>query len=259
MKGAEQPRAGTHAIRTEVISKHFGAVRAIDELSLAVSRGVTTSVVGPNGSGKSTLVNVLSGVLPLDGGLVVLDGARLRVVRAHEISQRGLTRTFQEVRLFDQITVYDNILVVLTERRLLPALLQRRNRGLQRQAREILELVGMWEKTGRPGRRTLLRAAQIDRDRPGPGDGRRDLSAGRAFCRPVPADGRTRESDPAADARRKAHHRVHFPQHGNRAANFPTGSSSWKVARCWPRARSDRCWRARKSSRPTSVIDRIQE
>lgn len=146
MKGAEQPRAGTHAIRTEVISKHFGAVRAIDELSLAVSRGVTTSVVGPNGSGKSTLVNVLSGVLPLDGGLVVLDGARLRVVRAHEISQRGLTRTFQEVRLFDQITVYDNILVVLTERRLLPALLQRRNRGLQRQAREILELVGMWEK-----------------------------------------------------------------------------------------------------------------
>ncbi len=138
--------AGGHAIRTEVISKHFGAVRAIDELTLAVGRGVTTSVVGPNGSGKSTLVNVLSGVLPLDGGLVVLGGDRLRVVRSHEIARRGLTRTFQEVRLFDQIKVSDNILVVLTERGLLPALLQRRNRSVQDRARRILELVGMWEK-----------------------------------------------------------------------------------------------------------------
>lgn len=146
MSASGQPGPGGHAIRTEIISKHFGAVRAIDELTLAIRQGVTTSIVGPNGSGKSTLVNVLSGVLPLDGGLVIVDGARLRVVRSHEISQRGLTRTFQEVRLFDQISVIDNILVVLTERRLLPALLQRRNRRLHRRAREILELVGMWEK-----------------------------------------------------------------------------------------------------------------
>ena len=146
MNASERARASDHAIQTELISKHFGAVHAIDELSLAIRRGITTSVVGPNGSGKSTLVNVLSGVLPLDGGLVVVDGARLRVVRSHEISQRGLTRTFQEVRLFDQIKVLDNILVVLTERSLVPSLLQRRNRSLYRRAREILELVGMWEK-----------------------------------------------------------------------------------------------------------------
>ena len=138
--------SGGRAIGTESISKHFGAVRAIDELTLSIGRGVTTSVVGPNGSGKSTLVNVLSGVLPLDGGLIVLDGARLRIVRRHAIAQRGLTRTFQEVRLFDQISVLDNILVVLTERRLLPALLQRRNRDLHRRARQILEAVGMWGK-----------------------------------------------------------------------------------------------------------------
>jgi branched-chain amino acid transport system ATP-binding protein len=141
-----QPDTGGHAIQTEGISKHFGAVRAIDELSMAIRPGVTTSVVGPNGSGKSTLVNVLSGVLPLDGGLIVVDGARLRVVRAHEISRRGLTRTFQEVRLFDQVSVLDNILLVLTERRLLPSLLERRNRELNRRARDVLESVGMWEK-----------------------------------------------------------------------------------------------------------------
>ena len=146
MKDVGHSGTDVRALQTEGISKHFGAVRAIDELSIAIGRGVTTSVVGPNGSGKSTLVNVLSGVLPLDGGLVIVDGARLRVVRSHEIAERGLTRTFQEVRLFDQISVIDNILVVLTERRLLPALLQRRNRDLQQRAREILEMVGMWEK-----------------------------------------------------------------------------------------------------------------
>ena len=146
MSTADPRGSGDHAIRTDAISKHFGAVRAIDELSLAVERGLTTSVVGPNGSGKSTLVNVLSGVLPLDGGLVVIDGTGLRVVRPHEISQRGLTRTFQEVRLFDQIKVIDNILVVLTERRVIPSLLQRRNERLRRRARQILETVGMWEK-----------------------------------------------------------------------------------------------------------------
>ena len=140
------PHLPGHAIRTESISKHFGAVRAIDELSLAIESGLTTSIVGPNGSGKSTLVNVLSGVLPLDGGLVVVDGARLRVVRAHEISQRGLTRTFQEVRLFDQVKVIDNLLVVLGERRLLPSLLQRGDHAMQARARQILELVGMWQK-----------------------------------------------------------------------------------------------------------------
>ena len=146
MNEAGQSGAESHALQTDGISKHFGAVRAIDELTLAISRGVTTSVVGPNGSGKSTLVNVLSGVLPLDGGLVIIDGTGLRVVRSHDISQRGLTRTFQEVRLFDQIKVIDNILVVLTERRLVPALLQRRNKSLYGRAREILEMVGMWEK-----------------------------------------------------------------------------------------------------------------
>lgn len=146
MNEPRQSGAESHALRTDGISKHFGAVRAIDELTLAIRRGVTTSVVGPNGSGKSTLVNVLSGVLPLDGGLVIIDGQGLRVVRSHDIAQRGLTRTFQEVRLFDQIKVIDNILVVLTERRLVPALLQRRNRSLYGRAREILELVGMWEK-----------------------------------------------------------------------------------------------------------------
>ena len=135
-----------YALETEAISKHFGAVRAVDELSLSIPRQGTTSIVGPNGSGKSTLVNLLSGVLPLDGGMVIIDGSGLRVVKAYETPEHGLTRTVQEVRLFDQITVWDNIMVVLTERRLFPSLFQRSSRANREKAQAILEQVGMWEK-----------------------------------------------------------------------------------------------------------------
>ena len=134
------------ALQTDGISKHFGAVRAVDDLSLSIPRQGTTSIVGPNGSGKSTLVNLLSGVLPLDGGMVIIDGVGLRVVHAHETPDHGLTRTFQEVRLFDQITVWDNIMVVLTERNLFSSLLERVRPANRRKAQDILESVGMWEK-----------------------------------------------------------------------------------------------------------------
>ncbi len=136
----------TVVLETVGISKLFGAVRAVDDLSISIPRGGVTSVVGPNGSGKSTLVNLLSGIVPLDGGMVIIDGVGLRKVKAHETPQHGLTRTFQEVRLFDQISVWDNIMVVLTERRLFPSLFERGKPSHSAKARSMLESVGMWEK-----------------------------------------------------------------------------------------------------------------
>ena len=103
-----------NVIHTIDLSKHFDAVRAVDELTVAIPKTGITSIVGPNGSGKSTFVNLLSGTLPIDGGIVIIDGVGLRVVKAHESPQHGVTRTFQEVRLFDQISAWDNIMVVLT-------------------------------------------------------------------------------------------------------------------------------------------------
>ena len=133
-------------IHTIDLSKHFDAVRAVDELTVSIPKTGITSIVGPNGSGKSTFVNLLSGTLPIDGGLVIIDGVGLRVVKAHESPQHGVTRTFQEVRLFDQISAWDNIMVVLTERRLLPSLLERRRPAHREKAERILKEVGMWEK-----------------------------------------------------------------------------------------------------------------
>ncbi len=144
---ARQAGAGAdYALETSEISKSFGAVRAVDKLSISIPRRGMTSIVGPNGSGKSTLVNLLSGTLPLDGGMVIIDGTGLRVVHAHETPAHGITRTFQEVRLFDQISALDNILVVLTSRSVFPALMQRNSSERMEKARTILENVGMWDK-----------------------------------------------------------------------------------------------------------------
>jgi ABC-type branched-subunit amino acid transport system ATPase component len=146
MSAEKSERGSQPAIETIDISKLFAGVRAVDELSLAIPKEGMTSIVGPNGSGKSTLVNLLSGVLPLDGGMVIVDGVGLRVVKAHENPTHGLTRTFQEVRLFEQITVWDNIMVVLTARGLLPALLERVRPAHRQKAQSILETVGLWDK-----------------------------------------------------------------------------------------------------------------
>ena len=134
-----------YAVETAGITKMFGAVAAVNGLSLSIPREGMTSIVGPNGSGKSTLVNLLSGTLPLDGGLVTLDGRRLRTVHPYDAPALGLTRTFQEVRLFEQMSALDNMLITLTERRFLRALFQRDNRVRRARAESILRDVGIWE------------------------------------------------------------------------------------------------------------------
>ena len=135
-----------YVLETRQVSKNFGAVKAIDQLTMSILREWLTCIVGPNGSGKSTLINLLSGMLPLDGGIVVIDNVGLRIVKAHDSPDHGITRTFQEVRLFDQISVWDNIMVVLTERRVFPALLERTKPSQRDEAERILKSVGMWEK-----------------------------------------------------------------------------------------------------------------
>ncbi|MDE2968589.1 MAG: ABC transporter ATP-binding protein [Chloroflexota bacterium] len=138
--------AERYALGTVGVSKNFGGVQALHRLSISIPRGQITCVIGPNGSGKSTLINILSGMLPLDSGMVIVDGEGLHVVHPYEMPDLGITRTFQDVRVFNQISVWDNIMVVLTRRKLLPALLERGKASQRERAEQALRDVGMWDK-----------------------------------------------------------------------------------------------------------------
>ena len=135
-----------YGIQAINITKQFDGVKALDDVSLTIPIFGMTSIVGPNGSGKSTLVNLLTGVLPYDEGVVMIETNAFKVIHAHETPDHGITRTFQEVRLFDQMTVWDNMMVVLTNRKLFPSMLERSKSEHRQKAERILKQVGMWEK-----------------------------------------------------------------------------------------------------------------
>jgi branched-chain amino acid transport system ATP-binding protein len=93
--------------------KHFGGVSAVDDVSFDVYPGQVVSIIGPNGSGKTTIFNLVSGQLRADAGTVVLDGRPLGALTPDRIAARGLARTFQNGRVFGNMTVEENLLVGL--------------------------------------------------------------------------------------------------------------------------------------------------
>ncbi|MEK7170016.1 MAG: ABC transporter ATP-binding protein [Patescibacteria group bacterium] len=155
-------------LETRHIYKHFDGVKAVDKLSLSFEKGKITSVIGPNGSGKSTLINLLTGFIPLDSGEVVIAGKEtLRAIQPYETKELGITRTFQDVRLFEQMPVLDNILVVLTERSVFGALFEKHGTLHLAKAEEVLKRVGIWDKRNELaknlsyGQRKLLEIARV--------------------------------------------------------------------------------------------------
>ena len=93
------------------LTKHFGGVNAVDHVDLAVAEGEILGLIGPNGSGKSTIVNLICGLFPATAGRVRLKGADITGVPPHVRVGLGIARTFQNIRLFSQLTVWQNIWV----------------------------------------------------------------------------------------------------------------------------------------------------
>jgi branched-chain amino acid transport system ATP-binding protein len=89
----------------------YGAVVAVDDVSLTVERGEVVGLIGPNGAGKSSFIDALTGYHPARGGHVTFEGASLDGMVAHAVARRGLVRTFQSVELFDDLTVEENLQV----------------------------------------------------------------------------------------------------------------------------------------------------
>ncbi len=140
-------------LRLERVSKRFGGLQALNEVTLAAGAGQITGLIGPNGAGKTTVFNLITGVFPPSAGSIRLEELELFGRKPHQIVRLGISRTFQTPRLFRGMTVWEHVLVAQNPR---PGrgggLLLRgaRGRALLQEAREALDLVGLWEARERP-------------------------------------------------------------------------------------------------------------
>jgi branched-chain amino acid transport system ATP-binding protein len=98
------------------VSRHFGGVKAVDGLDMQVHQGEILGLIGPNGSGKSTTVNLISGLYAPTSGSVVFQGEDISHLPTHLRAQRGIARTFQNIRLFSQLSVWQNLWAARVER-----------------------------------------------------------------------------------------------------------------------------------------------
>ena len=100
-------------LNIENVSKTFGGFTALSEVSATVNKGERFGLIGPNGSGKTTLINCISGMLQNNGGSIIFDGNDLKGLQPHEITKRGIARTFQIPRPFHSMTVIQNLQIPL--------------------------------------------------------------------------------------------------------------------------------------------------
>jgi branched-chain amino acid transport system ATP-binding protein len=103
-------------LRVEGLTKRFGGLVAVNDVSFAVPGGEVMSIVGPNGAGKTTLFNLITGVLPLDSGEVFLGDRRVTGWPPHRLAAHGIGRTFQNIRLFAHLNALENVMVGRTAR-----------------------------------------------------------------------------------------------------------------------------------------------
>ncbi len=133
------------------ISKHFGGLTALSNVSITVRRGEICGLIGPNGAGKTTLFNVLTGIYPADAGTLEFDGQRLENPQPHLVAEHGIARTFQNIRLFGSMTALENVMVgrhVRTRAGALGAIFRTRHTkaeeaAIVRRAHELLEYCGL--------------------------------------------------------------------------------------------------------------------
>jgi len=108
-------RSDQGVLRTEGLSKNFGALRAVNQVNLEIESGVH-SIIGPNGAGKTTLFNLLTGFLKPDGGKVFYLGKDITALQPYEISQLGMARSFQITSVFPELSVFENVRLAVQSR-----------------------------------------------------------------------------------------------------------------------------------------------
>ncbi|MBW2086383.1 MAG: ABC transporter ATP-binding protein [Deltaproteobacteria bacterium] len=136
------------------LSKTFGGLVAIFDLDFTVSRGMIKAIIGPNGAGKTTLFNLISGVLPSDTGEIIFNSQPVTGLKTYQIADRGISRTFQTIELFSEMSVLQNVMIgrhVRTKKGVLSVGLKlpgsrREEKTILEKARYYLEFVGLSHK-----------------------------------------------------------------------------------------------------------------
>src|ERR1700682_5618425 len=93
------------------ISKRFGGVHALSDVGFTINRGEIYGLIGPNGAGKTSLFNVLTGIYAADGGEFMFDGLPLGGLKPNDVAARGIARTFQNIRLFANLSALENVMI----------------------------------------------------------------------------------------------------------------------------------------------------
>jgi len=148
------PAGGNNAsplLELDALSCHFGGLVALDQVSFAVQQGEVFGLIGPNGAGKTTLFNLISGLTPVSGGQVRWRGEPIGGLGPERINRLGIARTFQNLRLFDSLTLRENVLVGLHREARAPLVealsgndgFRARQAALEGRAGELLALFGL--------------------------------------------------------------------------------------------------------------------
>jgi len=140
------------------ISKRFGGVEALADVSFSISRGEIYGLIGPNGAGKTTLFNLLTGLYPPDRGRFLFDGKDLVGLKPDRIAARGIGRTFQNIRLFANLSALENVMIgrhVRTRAGVLGAVLRdaatrAEEAGIEQRAAELLDYAGIRARANDP-------------------------------------------------------------------------------------------------------------
>lgn len=143
--------APSRLLTVRELSKSFGGVHAVRQVSFGVTEGAATSLVGPNGAGKTTIFNLITGALSADAGSIEFRGTELCGKSPGQVARLGISRTFQDLRLFANLTVLENVMVAFQSQRgerplaliLHPAAVRRQESELRDRAAIVLERVGL--------------------------------------------------------------------------------------------------------------------
>jgi len=145
------PGANGTLLTVKGLAKYFGGLKAVDGVGIEVRRGEIQALIGPNGSGKTTILNMLSGLYVPTGGAILLEGTTITGRKPHVIAAHGVSRTFQNIRLFGELTVLDNVLIGqhgrskagLISSVLQPSSQRAEEAAMRGKALEMLEFVGL--------------------------------------------------------------------------------------------------------------------